>query len=368
MDCQLSPLVSVLTPVYNGADFIAECIESVLGQTYRNWEYTIVNNCSTDGSLEIAQRYAAKDPRIRVVSNDSFLRIIENHNHTIRQISPKSKYCKFVYADDWLYPSCIEEMVRIAEEYPSVGLVGAYMMDGQNVLWQGPPYPSPCIPGRAVCRDKLLGGPYVFGTMTSLLLRSDLVRKRSDLFNENNLHADQEACFDLLSESDFGFIHQVLSFSRPRENSNGSFAANFDSVILGELVIFLKYGPLLLNSAEFNRRWKQLGWEYHRVLAHNVLRVRLGEFWKYHLGTLAAYGARVNPWWLTTGLLFEIARLLSHPLRATSRGWGWWSQSLNSALSTILDPLKVRLKGLWIKRADPCEVRIEGQKAGKHVL
>ncbi len=48
------PLVGVVTPVYNGEDFLAQCIESVLGQTYEHYEYFIVNNCSTDRSLEIA--------------------------------------------------------------------------------------------------------------------------------------------------------------------------------------------------------------------------------------------------------------------------------------------------------------------------
>ncbi len=115
MKTELQPLVSMLTPVYNGAEHLAECIESVLRQTHTNWDDTIVNNCSTDESLAIAQKYAAKNPRIRVVSNERFLRIIENHNHTIRQISPESKYCKFVFADDWLFPTCVEEMVRVAE-------------------------------------------------------------------------------------------------------------------------------------------------------------------------------------------------------------------------------------------------------------
>ena len=51
-----SASVSVVTPVYNGAEFLAECIESVLAQTYTNWNYTIVNNCSTDETLAIAQK------------------------------------------------------------------------------------------------------------------------------------------------------------------------------------------------------------------------------------------------------------------------------------------------------------------------
>ena len=66
------PLVSVVTPVYNEEKNLAECIESVLAQTYPNWEYVIVNNRSTDRSLEIAQRYAAQDARIRVYDNREF--------------------------------------------------------------------------------------------------------------------------------------------------------------------------------------------------------------------------------------------------------------------------------------------------------
>ena len=54
MSNRQEPLVSVVTPVYNGEASLAKCIDSVLAQTYRNFEYLIVNNCSTDRSLEIA--------------------------------------------------------------------------------------------------------------------------------------------------------------------------------------------------------------------------------------------------------------------------------------------------------------------------
>jgi len=67
-----APLVSVVTPVYNGAEFLPQCIESVLAQTYRNWDFTIVNNCSTDDTLSVCLKYAAIDPRIRVVTNRVF--------------------------------------------------------------------------------------------------------------------------------------------------------------------------------------------------------------------------------------------------------------------------------------------------------
>jgi glycosyltransferase involved in cell wall biosynthesis len=323
------PLVSIVTPVYNGAEYLAECIESVLAQTYANWDYTIVNNCSNDESLAIAQKYAAQDSRIRVVNNDRLLPIIENHNHTIRQISEESKYCKIVFCDDWLYPASLEEMVRVGEQEPSVGLVGAYTIDGKNVLWPGPAFPGPRYSGREVCRATLLDGPYVFGTMTSLLMRSDLVRKRAVFFNQQNLHADQEACFDLLRESDFGFVHQVLSFVRPRENSNGSFASDFNSIMLGNLVIFLKYGPVFLEETKYRQRWKEVRREYHRMMAHNVLRLRSRQFWQYHADTLAAFGSRIDRGLLLWSVILEAGNRLLHPIYYIRRGWHWWARALS---------------------------------------
>ena len=95
-------LVAVVTPVYNGEKYLVECIESVLAQTYHNWHYTIVNNCSTDKTLDIAERYAKMDGRVRVLSYNEFVGAIENHNRAVRIISPDSKYCKVVSADDWI--------------------------------------------------------------------------------------------------------------------------------------------------------------------------------------------------------------------------------------------------------------------------
>src|SRR2546422_11003588 len=97
------PLVSVVTPVYNGESYLRECIDSVLAQTYSNWDYTIVDNCSSDRTLEIALEYAARDSRIRVHRNEIFVRVNENFNNAVRQISAQSQYCKVVAADDWLF-------------------------------------------------------------------------------------------------------------------------------------------------------------------------------------------------------------------------------------------------------------------------
>ena len=131
-----------------------------MAQTYQHWEYVIVNNCSTDRSLEIAQEYAAQDERIRIVDNDQFLAQMPNWNHAMRQISAQSKYCKVVHADDWLFPECVAQMVALAEAYPSVGLVGAYRLDEDVVNLDGLPYPSTVVSGRKISQGYSIGDAF----------------------------------------------------------------------------------------------------------------------------------------------------------------------------------------------------------------
>jgi glycosyltransferase involved in cell wall biosynthesis len=324
-----APLVSVVTPVYNGAEFLPQCIESVLAQTYQNWDFTIVNNCSTDDSLGICQKYTAIDRRIRVVTNPSFLKIIENHNRTLRYLSSEAKYCKVVFADDWLFPTCIEELVANAERHPSVGIVSSYALAGDRILCAGLPFPSYVVDGREVCRRKLAGGLDVFGTPTAQLYRADLVRRRSRFFNEENLHADTEACLDVLQDSDFGFIHQVLSYSRPRPQSNDALANSFETRSLGGLMVFLKYGPIYMNRDEYTSYLKNRLREYHRVLAKNVLRCRSTAFWRFHKEKLSALGLKLDRSLLAASVVRELIRMLLRPASSATEMKGWWREAVS---------------------------------------
>ena len=62
----MPPIVSIVLPCYNGAGFLAQSIDSVIAQTFTDWELIIVNDCSKDNSLEIMQQYAEKNSRIRI--------------------------------------------------------------------------------------------------------------------------------------------------------------------------------------------------------------------------------------------------------------------------------------------------------------
>jgi glycosyltransferase involved in cell wall biosynthesis len=285
------PLVSVVTPVYNGEPYLRECIESVLAQTYSSWDYTIVNNCSTDGSLEIAREYAARDPRIRVVDNERFVRVIENHNIAFRQISPASEYCKVVAADDWIFPECLERMVRVGEEHPRVLIVGAYALSGAVVEWSGVlRYPSTVVPGRDACRGRLLGGRSVFGNPSAVLFRSSIVRSREAFFNETNLHADTEVCYEFLQDGDFGFVHQVLTYRREREQSMTSLSRELNTYLPNKMAELVVYGPKYLSEEELERRIRAQLDEYYRYLGRRAFKRPGAKFWNYHREKLTALG------------------------------------------------------------------------------
>ena len=284
------PLVSVLVPVYNGAEYLAECIESILAQTYRNWDCTVLNNCSTDNSATIARRYAARESRIRVHDNQQFLRAVPNYNVGLRQISAASEYCKIVFADDWIFPECLERMVAVGEQHPSVGIVGAYGLQGRQVMWAGLPYPSELVPGREICRKLYLENLYVFGTGTSLLYRASLVRSRDPFYNESNLHADSEVCLDLLRNCDFGFVNQVLTFTRVRPGSLTSFTNEINTLIAGRLHDLVTYGRDYLTPQEFDSCLDRQLSEYYEFLARNLVRHRGKKFWDYHKKKLVDAG------------------------------------------------------------------------------
>ncbi len=308
------PLVSVVTPVYNGEEFLSECIESVLAQTYQNWEYTIVDNCSADGTPEIARYYAAKDSRIRLYQNTEFLRAIPNHNNALRQISPDSKYCKVVFGDDWIFPECLGQMVAVAEEHPSIGLVSAFALEGNKIAWTGLPYPSRLVAGRQICRLHFLEHLYVFGSATTVLYRSDLVRARDPFYNENNIHADTEVCFDLMRTSDFGFVHQVLTCTRVRERSLTAMSNHLQTPFSGTLYALSAYGPEYLGKEEFEFCWNELLTSYYDFLAKSILKGgRDKNFWSFHKSKLNELGGGYSRVRLARATLSAVFNAILHP-------------------------------------------------------
>lgn len=314
------PLVSVVTPVFNGEKYLRECIDSVLAQTYTNWHYVIVNNCSTDRTLEIAQEYAARDSRIRVVNNREFVGVDANHNNAFREISPDSKYCKVVAADDWIFPECLERMVALAEANPSVAIVQAYRLRGNRVAGDGLPYPSTVIPGRDICRLWLLPGRLsIFGAPTTLMYRSDIVRSRPSFYDESNLAADTEVCLEFLGDNDYGFVHQVLTFHRLRRASTTGDRQWLHVELPCRLYELIRFGPRYLEPDELDRAIRDHLREYYRTLGSLVFGRRNRAFWRYHRERLAALGYPLDTGRLLVSAAGYALGVLFNPARTAER-------------------------------------------------
>ena len=248
------PLVSVVTPFYNSAEFLAECIESVLAQTYQNWEYILLDNCSKDGSAAIAREYAARDSRIRFIQTDEFVGQIPNYNRALRQISTDSQYCKMVQADDWILPECLEKMVACAESDPRVGLVGAYSVYGDQLGHVGAPFSkSGVFDGKEAVRLYLRSTEGFLGSPTCVLYRSSEVRRRSNFFIEDSPCEDVDICFEILRENSLGFVYQVLTFNRRDNDSLWSRIRPFRPTVMHRVYLLHRYGKSVLAQGDFGQ-------------------------------------------------------------------------------------------------------------------
>ncbi len=317
MASEAEPLVSVLTPVYNGEKLLAQSIRSVLAQTYTNFQYTIVNNRSTDRTLEIAESFAKQDSRIKVHNNTDFLNVVDNHNMAFSLIPAEAKYCKVVGADDWLFPHCITEMVKLAEQYPNVGMVTSYVLAGTRVGWDGLPYPSTVMKGQEVCRLRLLKGLKVFGGPSASLLRASVVREMQPFYKLGNYHGDTEAYLDLLQKHDFGYVHQVLTFNRKggEDSRTTGYLERVNSYPAADIEELVRYGPIYLTDDERKLRLGQAVKRYYRFLAQAVLEMRNKEFWDYHRGRMRELGTGINYFKLSRFVVYRLLDALFNPKR-----------------------------------------------------
>lgn len=133
------PRVSVVMPVYNSEKYLRQAVDSILDQSFQDFELIAVNDCSTDASLEILQSY--KDPRIRIISNEKNSGSAASINRALELA--RAEYGAHMDADDAANPSRLQRQVRFLEEHPEVALVGSYAVfiddEGRGfVTWEVP--------------------------------------------------------------------------------------------------------------------------------------------------------------------------------------------------------------------------------------
>ena len=179
----MTPKVSVLMTAYNRAPYIASSIESVLAQTFGDFELLITDNCSTDATFDIAKQYERLDPRIRVVRNERNLGHFGNRNRAAGLA--RGSLLKYHDSDDLMYPHCLAVMVPMLMSEPSAG----FGLSTGNA-WSGGPCPMLLTPRMAYQREFFGEGLFQCGPGGSLF--------RTEVFHELGGFVDAGAPSDHL--------------------------------------------------------------------------------------------------------------------------------------------------------------------------
>lgn len=171
------PRVSIGLPVYNGENYLAETLDSLLAQTFTDFELIISDNASTDRTQEICEAYAARDPRIRYVRNETNVGATRNFNSVFEHA--RGEYFKWAAHDDLCAPEFLEACVAVLDHNPEVVLCipralaidkdGNVVKDSYNV----PPQfssPKPWVRFHA-CVNMIKPQISVFGVIRSSILR-----------------------------------------------------------------------------------------------------------------------------------------------------------------------------------------------------
>ncbi len=129
----MKPAISVIMSVYNGETYLAEAIESVINQTFKNWELIVINDCSTDSTSEILAGFASKDERIKVHTNEVNLKLPSSLNKAISLSI--GKYIARMDADDICLPDRLEKQYKFMEENREIDMSSCRFMTVKNGVY-----------------------------------------------------------------------------------------------------------------------------------------------------------------------------------------------------------------------------------------
>ena len=205
-----APKVTVLMSIYNGEKFLRESIESILGQTFTNFEFIIVDDGSTDSSNEIIRSY--DDPRICLVENEKNIGLTKSLNKGIDLC--RGKYIARMDADDISLSKRIEKQILFMDQNPTVGVCGSwvnYFRSGKKTVLRSPSDPEE-IKANLFFRNIIFHPTVIF--------RKDLPSGDSVSYNENYLRAqDYELWARLVHLINFSNINEVLVKLRSHSNT-----------------------------------------------------------------------------------------------------------------------------------------------------
>lgn len=213
----MKPLVSVCIPTFNYGRFIPEAIRSVLSQSHSDFELIVVDNASTDATVELMEAFVRSDPRIRFYRNPENVGIVKNFNRALGYAA--GEYVKILCADDLLAPTALERSLSAIRNNSAVSLVttGRLLVD---IRLRPVGYASYCteegsIDGGRVIDRCLFATNYV-GEPSAVLFRR---KQAAPGFDESYPHLlDMAMWFHLLEQGRLACIPEPLTYIRQHKS------------------------------------------------------------------------------------------------------------------------------------------------------
>lgn len=205
--------VTVLMPVYNGEKYLREAVDSILAQTYREFEFLIINDGSTDGTRGILESYG--DPRIRVMDNDENRGIVYTLNRGLKQAA--HDLIARQDADDLCAPHRLQRQVEYLGKHPDVALVGsrAANIDERGSAVYGKVFDKP-VGAHAIRWYMFFDNPFVH---TSVMFRKNVILDRFGGYPEFRLCEDYELWSRVAREGPVTVLAECLVTQRVHSNS-----------------------------------------------------------------------------------------------------------------------------------------------------
>jgi glycosyltransferase involved in cell wall biosynthesis len=215
----MKPKVSICLPNYNLAPYLPEAIESVLRQSYTNFEFIIIDNCSTDNSRDIIQQYAERDPRIRFSVNDHNVGMVNNLNLCLQHA--KGDYIKYLLSDDILdSPIALEKMVAVLDADSDIALVATArnVIDDRSIIRQvlSEYRTSSSYVGTDIIQECLIDQKNKIGEPSVVLFRKKNAGRGFD--SRYRQMVDLEMWFHILEQGNFAYIDEPLCSFRSHPN------------------------------------------------------------------------------------------------------------------------------------------------------
>lgn len=245
------PLVAIVTPVYDGEEYLAETMECVQALTYPNLIHVVLDNASTDATPKIIRNYENGRVPLLTSRNATTIPMVANFNAAVRMIPQEASYFRLLCADDLMAPDAISKKVELAERHPDVSIVGCQCR-GQLLSGQELPKDIEVFDGQEIVRRVLTREYLVLHGSEFLIRRS---QEGGGAFYDETFQGatDTEANIRVTLSGKLGFVHEELATFRVHGNSHSWQFARANLNMAEWLVILDRYGPAILGSDDYRR-------------------------------------------------------------------------------------------------------------------